>query len=127
MPAGKQLGKFDGKFTSIRVLKVRDDNSRVLEASYSAGVTGELAGTAKGTMTFDGRAENGVLTDRGFGIFASGEAVNAKGQGVYWGGADGTWEIRGAFKLGEQMVVSEGQVIMDGQDVLLKGNIFALT
>ena len=76
---------------------------------------------------FDGPAERGVLSDRGFGIFTSGEVVNAKGQGVYWANGDGTWEIRGAFKLGDQLVVSEGQVIMDGQDVLLKGDIFELT
>ena len=60
MPVGKQLGKFDGKFNSIRIVEVNDDNTRILEGSYSAAVTGDLAGTAKGTMTFDGAAERGV-------------------------------------------------------------------
>lgn len=126
MPVGKQLGSFDGTFSAIRVVEVGDD-TRVLEGTYTATVSGQLKGVANGSMTFDGRSERGTFNDRGVGFFESGEVVNAKGQGVYWAGSQGTWEIRGAFQLGEQMVVSEGQVVLNGEEVTLKGNIYELT
>lgn len=126
MPAGKELGTYAGKFDAIRVVEIGDD-TRVLEGTYSATVSGQLAGIAKGTMTFDGSAKGGTLSANVAGFFSSGDVVNGKGQGVYWQGSQGSWEIRGAFQLGDQMVVSEGQVIMDGEEVLLKGKILELT
>ena len=126
MPAGKELGTYEGKFASIRVLEVGED-TRVLEGTYSATVSGQLKGIAKGTMTFDGRTERGTIAANVVGFFASGDVVNGKGQGVYWQGSQGSWEIRAAFMLGDQMAVSEGQVIMDGEEVLLKGKILELT
>lgn len=126
MPVGKELGKFDGKFSSIRVLEVGDD-TRVLEGTYAIEVSGQLSGTANGSITFDGRVERGTIKDRGVGFFASGDVVNAKGQGVYWLGSQGTWEVRSAYMIGDQMVVSEGQVVMAGEEVSLKGKIYELT
>ena len=126
MPVGKELGAFDGKFSSIRVVEV-GEGTRVLEGIYSAAMTGNMKGVAKGTITFDGRTERGVFSDKGVGFFDSGDVANGKGQGVYWSSGGGTWEIRGAFQIGDQMVVSEGQVSMSGDDVLLKGKIFELT
>lgn len=126
MPAGKELGTYSGKFSSIRVVEV-GEGTRILEGTYSGTVSGQIKGIAKGTMTFDGRTERGTFNDKGVGFFASGEVVNSKGQGVYWQGSQGNWEIRGGFALGDQMVVSEGQVIMDGEEVLLKGKIFELS
>lgn len=126
MPAGKEIASFDGKFSSIRVVEV-GEGTRVLEGAYKATLSGALKGTANGTITFDGRTERGTFTDKGVGFFDSGDVENAKGQGVYWAGSQGSWEIRGAFMIGEQMVVSEGQVIMAGDDVLIKGKVFELT
>ncbi|MGR8948663.1 MAG: hypothetical protein ACU84Q_11485 [Gammaproteobacteria bacterium] len=126
MPVGKKIGRYEGKFDSIRVVELGDD-TRVLEGSYSATVSGGMKGIAKGTMTFDGHADRGTMSANVVGFFASGDVVNGKGQGVYWRGKKGRWEIRGAFALGDQMLVSEGRVIMDGEKVLIQGKIFELT
>lgn len=126
MPVGKELGKFTGKFSSIRVIEV-GDNTRVLEGTYAATISGQLNGTANGSITFDGSAERGTVSDRGVGFFASGDVVNAKGQGVYWLGSQGSWEVRSAYMIGDQMVVSEGQVVMAGEEVSLNGKIYELT
>ncbi|MFT4564375.1 MAG: hypothetical protein ACI9BW_004138 [Gammaproteobacteria bacterium] len=126
MPAGKEIASFTGKFSSIRVIEVGDD-TRVLEGTYQATISGELNGSANGSITFDGRSERGTLVDRGVGFFDSGDVVNAKGQGVYWLGKQGSWEVRAAYQIGDQMVVSEGQVTMVGDDVSLTGKIYELT
>ena len=77
MPAGKELGTFDGKFSSIRVLE-NGDFTRVLEGTYQAVITGQLEGTAKGSMTFDGRSENGVFSDKGVGFLLAGKLSTPK-------------------------------------------------
>ena len=78
-------------------------------------------------MTFDGVTQRGTMSAYVVGFFASGDVVNGKGQGVYWQGNQGGWEIRGAFEMGHKMLVSEGQVSMNGEQVLLKGKILELT
>ena len=126
MPVGKELATFDGKFDAITVAEV-GEGTRVLEGNYSASLSGQMQGVAKGTITFDGRAERGVFSDQGVGFFDSGDVANGRGRGVYWASGAGVWEIRGAFEIGDQLVVSEGQVSMSGSDVLLSGKIFELT
>jgi hypothetical protein len=96
----------------------------VLEGSYQAPITGQLKGTANGSIALDGRSERGTLVERGVGFVDSVDVVNAKGQGVV---GQGSWEVRLAYQIGDQMVVSEGQVTMVGDDVSLTGTIHELT
>ena len=127
MPVGKELGGFKGKFTSIRTLAINSDDDRVIEGTWEAKMTGKMSGIATGTMTFSGANERGTFTDLGVGYLDSGKVITGKGLGVYWGGKKGSWEIRGAFMLSNQMVVSEGQVTLSkGGEFGLKGKIFDL-
>ena len=127
MPVGKELGGFKGKFTSIRTIAINGDDDRVIEGTYEAKVTGKLSGIATGTMTFSGANARGTFSDLGVGYLDSGKVLSGKGQGVYWKGKKGSWEIRGAFMLSGQMLVSEGQVTMSKSGEFgLKGKIFEL-
>jgi len=125
MPVGKKMGSFKGKFTSIRTLEV-SGNDRVIEGTYEAKVTGKLAGIVTGTITFSGENERGTFSDLGVAYLNSGGAIAGKGQGVYWSGKKGSWQLRGAFMLGKQMIVSEGQISLGAGGFTLKGDVFAL-
>ena len=124
MPVGKELGSFDAKITSIRICEVNGDD-RVIEGTYEAEVSGQLSGTATGTMTFTGSNDSGSFTDLGVGYLDSGDALSGKGQGVYWLTKPGEWEIRGAFTLGTQRVVSEGRIELASRS--MRGKILELT
>ena len=126
IPAEKEIGGYDGKFTSIRVCEINGEE-RVIEGTYEIRVSGELSGTATGTMTFTGLNERGTFSDLGVGYLDSGDVLSAKGQGVYWSGSKGQWETRGAWMLGDQMIVGEGQITMDDGIFSLKGRIRELT
>jgi hypothetical protein len=115
MPVGKELGTYSGAFNYV---KYADDGS--VEGSYTAKVTGDLAGTATGTMTFVGGTDRGVCADRGAGYLTAGDVVPYHGQGAYWSTSQGHWEVRIAFMVGENRVVSEGQITM-------KDGVFSLT
>jgi hypothetical protein len=39
----------------------------------------------------------------------------------------GTWEVRSAYMIGDQKVVSEGQIVMAGEEVSMEGKIYELT
>ena len=70
MPVGKEIGKYTGAYSYVRY-----PQDGVVEGSYTAKVTGELAGTATGTMVFTGAVERGTCTDRGTGYLKSGDVV----------------------------------------------------
>lgn len=127
MPAGKEIGSFEAKVTSVRVREINGEE-RVIEGTYEGTVTGQMSGRATGTLTFTGINDRGTISDLGIGYFDSGDVVSARGQGVYWAGQKGQWELRAAYLLGDQTVVSEGQVTMakDGS-FSLKGKIVELT
>ena len=69
-----------------------------------------MSGIATGTITFTGSNDTGVVADLGVGYLDSGDVLSAKGQGVYWSGDKGAWEVRSTYLLGGQAIVSEGQV-----------------
>ena len=124
MPAGKEIGTFDAKITSIRVVEINGDE-RVIEGTYEADVTGQLSGLATGTMTFRGLNDRGTFSDLGVGYLDSGAALSAQGQGVYWQAESGRWEVRAAYQLGDQHVVSEGTINLEKRS--LTGKIFELS
>lgn len=126
MPVGKELGSFKGSFTSVRTCEVNGDDG-VVEGTYTAKVSGQIAGTAVGTLTFSGANSGGTLSDLGTGYLDSGDAINYKGQGVYWSGKHGVWETRAAVKMGDQMIVAEAQVKMKDGEFSLSGKLFELT
>ena len=126
MPVGKEIGSFNGDFTSVRIREINGEE-RVIEGTYEIQVSGQLSGIATGTITFTGSNDTGVVADLGVGYLDSGDVLSAKGQGVYWSGDKGAWEVRSAYLLGGQAVVSEGQVILDGGKFSLKGKILELT
>ena len=126
MPAGKELGTFDGKFTSIRVREISGED-RVIEGTYEAEISGELGGTATGTITFSGPNDRGTTSDLGVGYLNTGVALSARGQGIYFLVEPGNWEYRAAYLLGDQAVVSEGQITMANGVFSLKGTIWELT
>lgn len=125
MPVGKEIGSFKGKFTSVRVCEINGDQ-RVIEGTYEAKLSGKLSGTATGTITFAGVNKRGTISDLAVGYLDSGDVVSAKGQGVYWAGKKGSWEIRSAYLIGNQKVVSEGRVSLSNGSFSLKGKIFEL-
>jgi len=53
MPVGKELGNFEGKFTSVRTVAINGEEV-VTEGSYMGKVSGQLGGTVTGTATFTG-------------------------------------------------------------------------
>ncbi len=126
MPVGKELGSFKGSFTSVETCEVNGDDG-VVEGTYTAKVTGKIAGTAVGTLTFSGSNSGGTLSDLGTGYLDSGDAVNYKGQRVYWSGKHGVWETRAAVKMGDQMIVAEAQVKMKDGEFSVSGKLFELT
>ncbi len=126
MPVGKQLGKFKGSFSSVAITDRNRDVDTVV-GSYMAKVTGDIAGTASGTMTFTGSNERGLLKDLGMGYLDSGEAAPYTAQGVYWATKQGNWETRAAVIMGDQMMVVEGQIKMSADGFATSGGVFALT
>ncbi len=122
MPVGKELGTYSGAFSYVRYA---DDGT--IEGSYTAKVTGDLAGTATGTLTFTGGTERGVCADRGAAYQSSGDVVPYNGQGTYWTTSQGHWEIRIAYIIGEDPAVSEGQITMKDGVFSLAGKLSELT
>lgn len=126
MPVGKQIGKYEGTFTSVRVCEVNGEQ-QVAEGSYTAKVSGDLSGTAVGTMTFSGTNGQGTMNDLGAGYLASGDVVTYKSQGVYWSGKQGHWETRAAAVMGDDQIVVEGKITMKDGKFSLSGGVFELT
>jgi hypothetical protein len=126
MPLGKEIGSFSGKITSVRVLEINGEE-RVIEGTYEAELSGQMAGTGTGTLTFRGLNDRGTVTDLGVGYLASGDVPSARGQGVYFLSGKGQWEVRSAYLLGDQPIVSEGQITLKNGSFSLKGKIFELT
>ncbi len=122
MPVGKELGSYSGSFSYIRY-----PEEGAVEGSYTAKVTGDLAGTATGTMTFNGDAERGTCSDRGAGYLTAGGVVPYNGHGTYWATSQGNWEVRLAFMVGETPTVSEGQISMKDGVFSLTGKLYELT
>ncbi len=126
MPAGKEIGSFSGKFTSVRVREINGEE-RIIDGTYEAAVSGQLSGTATGSMTFSGLNDRGMLNDLGVGYLDSGDVVSYKGQGVYWAGDKGQWEGRAAVIIGDQTVVAESQITLANGSFSLKGTLVELT
>ncbi len=125
MPVGKEIGKFDGKFTSVRQCAVNGEEG-IVEGSYTAKVSGELKGTAVGTLTFTGLNSRGTISDLGTGYLDAGEAVPYKGHGVYWSGKHGAWETRAGVVMGDQVFVAEGQITLADGVFSFSGKLFEL-
>ena len=126
MPVGKELGSYKGTFSSVRVCEINGEE-QIAEGSYTAKVSGELSGTAVGTMTFTGPIERGIITDLGTAFLDPGEVMTYKGQGVFWAGSQGSWETRAAAVMGDQTLVAEGQITMSDGDYSLSGKVSQLT
>lgn len=126
MPTGKEIGKFDGKFTAVRVREINGEE-RVIEGTYEAKISGQMSGTGTGTITFTGLNDRGTVSDLGVGYLDSGDVTTARGQGVYFLSQKGQWEVRSAYLLGDQAVVSEGQITLSDGVFSLKGKILELT
>lgn len=110
MPLGKQIGTFESKSTSIKVLSVGDED--VSEVTYEGTSAGDLAGPYVGTATYSGSDEEGEVKFVGIGWpEPSGERVTFEGSGLYKRNGSGRWQTRAAIRSsrGEQFV-SEGQI-----------------
>lgn len=110
MPLGKQLGSYESKSTSIKVVSVGDQD--VAEASYEGTTTGDLAGPFIGTATYIGSDEEGEIHFVGIGWpEPSGERATFEGSGLYKRCGANQWQTRMALRssTGEQ-IVSEGRV-----------------
>lgn len=126
MPAGKELATFQGEFTSVQIREINGEE-RVIVGAYQVQVSGQLSGLATGTITFTGINDRGTCSDLGIGYLDSGEVLSARGQGVYWLSDKGQWEFRGAYLLGDQTVVSEGQITLANGTFSLGGKVLELT
>jgi len=126
MPVGKELGKYKGTLTSVRVCE-SNGGDEIVEATYTAKMSGQMSGTAVGTMTFTGSNERGMLGDLGAGYLDSGGVESYKGHGAYWANSQGSWETRGAVVMGDQMLVVEGQVTMSEGTFSISGTVSELT
>ena len=109
MPVEKKMGEYQGTFTSIRYCET-DGEEQLVEGSYTAKVSGDISGTATGTMRFSGSNERGTMTDLGNGFWDSG-VESYKAHGVYWASSQGNWETRQAVVMGDQTLVVEGQIM----------------
>ncbi len=110
MPLGKQIGTFESKSTSVKVVSLGDQD--VVEATYEGTTSGDLAGPWVGTATYTGSDEEGELQFAGIGWpEPSGDRVKFQGTGLYKRIAPNRWQTRVALRTsrGEQLV-SEGQV-----------------
>ncbi len=126
MPVGKELGTYTGKFSSVRICEINGDQ-QIAEGSYTAKVSGEISGTAVGTMTFDGTNERGTYTELGVGYLDSGDVTTYKAHGVYWFGGKGNgWQTRAAVMMGDQTLVVEGQIKMSDGVFSLSGKVAEL-
>ena len=125
MPVGKELGNYKGTFSSLRVCEINGEQ-QIAEGSYTGKVSGDLSGTAVGTMTFTGTNERRILSDLGSAFLDSGEVITYKGQGVYWYGSNGNWETRAAAVMGDQTLVAEGQITMSDGVFSLSGKVAEL-
>ncbi len=126
MPVGKELAKYKGTMTSVRVCET-NGGDEIVEGTYTAKMSGEMSGTAVGTMTFTGSNERGTLTDRGAGYLDSGSVESYKAHGAYWSGNQGNWETRQAVVMGDQMLVVEGQITMSDGVFSVSGTVSELT
>lgn len=126
MPTGKSIGQYAGEFSSVRVCDI-SAGEQVMEGSYQAKVSGDLDGSAVGTMTFAGTNERGTMTDLGVGYLKSGDVTTYKANGVYWANGQGQWEVRAAVVMGDQTLVVEGQINLADDGVTLAGKILELT
>ncbi len=110
MPLGKQIGAYEAKSTSIKVLAAGEQD--VVEVTYEGTTSGDLAGPWVGTTTYSGTDEEGELHFVGIGWpEPSGERASFEGSGLYKRVGPNRWQTRAAIRSsrGEQLV-SEGQV-----------------
>lgn len=112
---------------TLDIVTDRSGDVDTVEGSYMAKVSGDIAGTASGTMAFTGSNERGLLKDLGVGYLDSGEVAPYTAQGVYWSNKQGHWGTRAAVIMGDQMMVVEGQIKMTGDGYTTTGGVFALT
>ena len=126
MPVGKQLATYKGTMTSVRVCET-NGGDEIVEGTYTAKMSGEMSGTAVGTMTFTGSNERGTLADRGAGYLDSGSVESYVANGAYWSGSQGNWETRAAVVMGDQVLVVEGQITMSDGVFSLSGTVSELT
>ena len=126
MPVGKQLGEYQGTMTSVRYCEASGDEGLV-EGSYTSKMSGELSGTAVGTMRFSGNEERGTMTDLGAGYLDSGGVEPYKAGGAYWSTSQGNWETREAVVMGDQMLVVEGQITLRDGVFSINGTVSELT
>ena len=126
MPVGKELAKYKGAMTSVRVCET-NCGDEIVEGTYTAKMSGEMSGTAVGTLTFTGSNQGGTLTDRGAGYLDSGSVESYKAHGTYWSGSQGNWETREAVIMGGQNLVVEGQITMSDGVFSLSGTVSELT
>lgn len=124
MPLGKQIGTYESKSTSVKIVSVGEQD--VAEVTYEGTTTGELAGPWVGTTTYTGTDEEGELKFVGIGWpEPSGERVTFEGSGLYKKNGATRWQTRAALRSsrGEQFV-SEGQI--DHASRTWIGDIFVL-
>ena len=110
MPLGKQIGTYESKSTSIKIVSLGDQD--VAEVTYEGTTSGDLAGPWVGTATYTGNEDEGELRFVGIGWpEPSGERVKFEGSGLYKKVGATRWQTRAAIRSsrGEQFV-SEGQV-----------------
>ena len=124
MPLGKQLGSFESKTTSIKVVSVGDQD--VVEATVEGTTTGDLAGPYVGTATYIGSDEEGELHFVGIGWpEPSGDRVTFEGSGLYKRSGQNQWQTRAAIRSSRgEHFVSEGRV--DHASRSWNGDLFGL-
>jgi len=122
MAAGKQIGEFSLKFTSI-TLTPGPAGSNLLQANCEGTATG--FGTILGTATFVG-AKSGTYSWCSQAYLDDGEVVTGAGPGAYESVGKHRWRTQGSVQISDgRTVPTEGEIDLATRS--WTGKIFAQT
>jgi hypothetical protein len=109
MAQGKQTGEWSSKFTSF-TLTPGPGGSIVTQGNYEGPLTGEVAGTLIGTITFVG-GKSGTYSMCVSVFLNDGNAMSVTGSGMYESSGKHHWATQGTAQL------------PDGQTLILSGEV----
>ena len=125
MDVGKELSTYDGVFSPLRTREVNGDET-VVETTYSTKTSGDLAGTAMGTMTLSGTIERGTITELGNLFLDAGGGGPYRSQGVYWVDGTGNWQFRRMGIYGDLVYLAEDHCRLSDGVISVTGKLSEL-
>ncbi len=120
--AGKQIGEFSFKFTSI-TNSPGPAGSVLIQVNWEGTATG--FGAVFSTVTYVGGPKDGTFSDCGTAYLDNGDGLSGIGQGTYESAGKQRWHTQGFIQISDgRKIASEGEIDLASRS--WKGKIFEM-